>query len=219
MIRWIFLLFLVPILLLQEDKPVNLVANGDFEKGGKHPANWQKPDGLSSFWVDDPKREGKSMKFDTDVLVQEFRKRSDQMKAKAPPPARLKTPPGKRIYDTVAAHDGVGFLSDPMVVEKGVRYRLSVDARAENGKKECKPKVFVLGYFQHKGKERRGYMVYKSVKTQKEWKTYTLDFDPTGRSPAVTHIRVKLFPYWPPAIYYFDNVRIEKLPAKEEEGE
>src|SRR5262245_22522297 len=47
----------------------NLVVNGDFETGDVTPTGWQTVDGLSSFWVDDPDgRNGKVLKFDTDVL-------------------------------------------------------------------------------------------------------------------------------------------------------
>ena len=43
--------------------------NGDFEKGKESPDGWQKVDGLTTFWVDDPdKKRGKVIKFDTDVL-------------------------------------------------------------------------------------------------------------------------------------------------------
>ena len=158
------------------------------------------------------------MKLDTNVLLTEFRRRKEEMKRKKPPlPVKKAFPSPEQKYLTVAAHDGVGFFSDPIPVEKGRRYSLSVDCRAESPlKKKTEPKVFVLGYLRHGGEERRGYKTYKNCAAGKEWKTFTLEFNPTARSPQVTHIRVKLFPYWPPGTYYFDNVRIEALPDEED---
>ncbi len=193
----------------------NLVKNGGFEKGtpGKGPAGWPRPDGLCSFWVKDPIRGGMAMRFDTNVLAREFKARQEAMKQKSPPPPAPKTPVGSNDrYKTVAAGEGVGFLSDPMPVKPGQTYRLRVDCRAEGlGRLAGTPKVFVVGYFTLEGKERRAYKVYKNCLVGPGWKTYTLEFTPAGRSTRVTHMRVKLFPYWPPGVYYFDNLLIEPI--------
>lgn len=222
--------FLIPLVILlaafasdeskSNKKSANLVQNGGFEKGAarKGPEGWQRPDGLCSFWTEDPSRPGKVMKFDTNVLLEEFRQRREEMKQKDPPPPREKTPPqpGQK-YKTVAAHDGVGFVSDPIPVEKGRSYCLSVDCRGESYlKKKVTPKVFVLGYFELRGAERRGYKAHKNCPAEAKWSTHTMEFNPTARSSQVTHIRVKLFPYWPPGTYYFDNVRIEAVEMPDE---
>ena len=193
----------------------NLVKNGGFEKGdpSKGPEGWQAPDGLCSFWIKDPQRGGQVMKFDTNVPVKEFRARRAEMKLEKPPPPKAKTQVGHdQRYSTVAAHDGVAFYSDPIPVEQNRKYRLRFDCRVENeGKKIMSPKVFVVGYFDLKGEERRGYKVYKSAKAGAKWQTFTLEFTPASRSSQVTRMRVMLFPYWPPGVYYFDDVQVEAL--------
>jgi hypothetical protein len=116
-------------------------------------------------------------------------------------------------YLTVAAHEGAAYLSDPIPVEPDRGYRLRVDCRAElDGRKKMAPKVFVIGYMQVKGEERRGYQVYKSCEAGSKWRTFALEFTPSSRSSPITHLRIMLFPYWPPGVYAFDNVVLEPLP-------
>jgi hypothetical protein len=217
---------------------LNLIKNGDFEKGDEKngPLGWEKMDGLCVQWIQcdsgssirsDPSTSSESsirsghgmvMRLDTNVLATEYRKRLEEMKLEDPPPARQKTPPHpeRDKYKTVAAHEGVGFLSDPILVQQGQRYRLKVDVRAEAPPMaHWKPKVFVIGYFEHKDKERRGYKAHKSLEMDKTWRTFTFDFDPTKRTPQVTHIRIKLYAYWPPGIYFFDNVSLEPAPPRD----
>jgi hypothetical protein len=193
----------------------NLVKNGGFDDGDSRigPDGWQRPDGLCSFWIKDPKQGGRVMKFDTNVLVKEFRARRAEMDLESPPPPKAKAPVGHaQRYNTVAAHEGVAFFSDPIPVEPQRRYRLQFDCRVEDkGGRKMAPKVFVVGYFHLKGVERRGYKVYKSCEAGPDWRTFKLDFSPASRSSQVTHMRVMLFPYWPPGVYYFDNVRVEAL--------
>lgn len=194
-----------------QSKGKNLVQNGSFEEGEDSPLHWDRVDGLCTFWVADEKRGGKCIKMDTDVLLSEFRQRREEMKGKNPPPAKPKTPPAGKGYDTVAAHDGVSLCSDIVSVEEGAAYRLSVDFREGPGKRRSKvPKVFVIGYLSLKGEMRRGYKVYKNCAGSGDWQAFTLEFNPTKSSPQIQWVRVKLFAYWPPGVYFFDNVRIEK---------
>jgi hypothetical protein len=39
-----------------------------------------------------------------------------------------------------------------------------------------------------------------------------MPFRPTANTPAVKYVRVLLLPYWPPGIYYVDNVKLVEYP-------
>jgi hypothetical protein len=44
-----------------------------------------------------------------------------------------------------------------------------------------------------------------------EWRTYSRrakPFEPTKNTPSVRYVRVLVYPFWPPATYYVDNVRL-----------
>jgi hypothetical protein len=109
----------------------NLVANGDFEAGTDTPAGWQKVDGLTTFWVNDPDgKRGKVLKFDTDVLQEQgydwWVKIADGARAKDAPKKKPTTPPK---YDTLAGLDGVWYWSDFFPLEKGKAYWLTLDVK------------------------------------------------------------------------------------------
>jgi hypothetical protein len=203
----------------------NLISNGDFEAAGRGggPAGWQRPDGLTSFWVAAPGRKGKCIKIDTDVLASQFRAREDEMdRAKAegrepaPPPRRAPTTPPR--YDTVAGLDGVHFGCDPIPFEPGKRYLLEVDVRVEG---EASPKVWVKGFGEVKSRDlkRERQLWKKSLNCEKagrDWTTFRMVFPRDTAIPkAVERIRLYLYPYWPPATYYFDNVRLFEISEEE----
>jgi hypothetical protein len=130
-----FGLLLAPADTKKDEKkaPVNLVPNGDFEKGKDSPDGWQQVDGLTTFWVDDPgKKRGKVIKFDTDVLQSQgyewWLKIAKGAKAKDAPKKKPTTPPK---YDTLAGLDGVWYWSDYIPVEKGKSYWLTMDIKTE----------------------------------------------------------------------------------------
>src|SRR5262245_14307433 len=109
----------------------NLVPNGDFEGGTDTPTGWQKIDGLTTFWVNDPDgKRGKVIKFDTDVLQEQgyewWVKIADGAKAKDAPKKKPTTPPK---YDTLAGLDGVWYWSDYFPHDKGKGYRLTHDVK------------------------------------------------------------------------------------------
>src|SRR5262249_9398181 len=111
---------------------LNLIPNGDFEKGTLTPDGWQTVDGLTSFWVKDPDpAHGKVLKFDTDVLqMQAYDWWVQIAKGASPKDAPQKTPskdPNK--YDTLAAFDGAFMWSDFIPIEKGKAYWLTLDVR------------------------------------------------------------------------------------------
>ena len=132
----------------------------------------------------------------------------------------LPTPTSGPKYDTVAGVEGVPYYSDWIEVERGRSYRLEVDFRSGSGRKA--PKVFVKGYIldprRPKPYRRRvAYKKYLTCKGTEKWKTFRTVFNPTARSGEVRWIRVMIFAYWPPGIYYFDNVKVVPLDREEKE--
>jgi hypothetical protein len=212
----------------------NLVPNGDFEKPGKGgPAGWARPDGLSTFWESASGR-GKCIRIDTDVLSSEFRAREDEMeKARSagrdPPPARKKSPTKGPKYDTVAGLDGVHFTSEPIAIDPSKRYILEVLARVEGS---ASPKAWVKAYgyrssplMGEEGSRKsrdvdRERIVWKKAlvcgEAGREWKTFRMVFPRDTALPAgATSIRIQLYPYWPPATYWFDDVRLADISDEE----
>jgi hypothetical protein len=127
------------LLAAPEDKPKpspiaslgNLVPNGDFEKGTDTPESWQRVDGLTTFWINDPDgKRGKIIKVDTDVLQSQaydwWVKIAKGAKAKDAP---KKKPTVEPKYDTLAGLDGVWFWSDFIPIKKGQAYWLTIDVK------------------------------------------------------------------------------------------
>jgi len=217
---------------------VNLLPNGEFESGDGSPADWQSIDGLSSFWVDDddPQR-GKVMKFDTDVLQSQAYKWWEQIvagaKAVDAPP---KLPTVEPKYDTLAGLDGVWFYSDYVPVERNKAYWLTLDVKGPEimvwliGYPEKPDTTFgadqgALQQFLQESKgtaepQKRGRRAFIHKYTWKgqmkaggsnEWKTYSrreMPFEPTKNTPNVRYVRVLVYPYWPPGLYYVDSVKL-----------
>ncbi len=220
-----------------EGRGKNLVPNGDFEKGKKGcPLGWDRPDGLTSFWVKDPLRPGRCMRFDTDVYKWEYYKRREEMKLPHPPPPRPKTPTKGRKFNTVAGVTGVPFFSGFFPIDPRLPYKLTLEfmpGRPGLGRKKLVPKVFVKGYIRmtreiwENGKtvkrslDRVAFKIYKDLKggVPGKWKKYTLYFFPGRRNPSIRRLKVMLFPYWPPGEYFFDNVRVEPMERKKWEKE
>src|SRR3954452_9273104 len=126
----------------------NLIANGDFEAGTETPTGWQKVDGLTTFWVNDPDgKRGKVIKFDTDVLQEQgydwWVKIADGAKAKDAPKKKPTTPPK---YDTLAGLDGVWYWSDFFPIEKGKAYWLTIDIKAGATKETPDVMACLMGY-------------------------------------------------------------------------
>ena len=223
----------------------NLVTNGDFEKGKTTPDGWQNIDGLSAFWVDDPDpAHGKVIKLDTDVLQSQaydwWAKIIEDAEAKDAP---KKQPTVEPKFDTLAGLDGVWFWSDFIAVEKGKSYWLTVDVKGPGmkvfmrgypekestafGADEAAFQGWLLdraGQFKNergrtKFKQKYIWSAWMPAGGSDQWQTYSrreMPFSPTKNTPSVKYVRVMLFPYWPPATYYVDNVRL--LEVAENEG-
>jgi type II secretion system protein G len=201
------------------DGPRDLAPNGGFEAGADAPAGWQRPDGLTSFWVREGRGGGRCMRFDTDVKVDEFYARRDEMARPAPPPARPKSPTRRPDYGTVAGLDGVSFYSDFIDVAPGMRYTLAAAARAEQA--GMQPKIFLKGYAESEEEVagERGEKVRRTFRRVRwkvfldcpcgvEWRDFSATVCPTAADPEVRWVRIMLFCYWPQGTYWFDDVRL-----------
>lgn len=217
------------------DPPKNLLKNGDFEAAeGDHPAHWMQWEGsedivtgkveflngppkrfyldnLTCFWVDDPlQQNGKCLKEDSDVLLDEFRVRREAMQTAKPPPPRPKTPTKKPGYDTVGGTEGVHFYSEFLDIKPNMKYTLSVDFLPGPG--AGAPKLWIKAYKDFEGWKRVAFKKYIDLKgaSPKAWKTYAMTFNPTKHDAAheIKWMRVDLYSYWTPGTYYYDNVKL-----------
>jgi hypothetical protein len=143
-------------------------------------------------------------------------------------------------YDTLAGLDGVWYWSDFVPVEKGKAYWLSFDAKGPGlmawlvgyANKESTAFGADSAAFQEVLQEKvtgrpkdakrgfEGFIHKYSWKGQlatggsDEWRTYerrAKPFRPTQNTPRVRFVRVLILPFWPPATYYVDNVRLVEV--------
>ncbi len=221
----------------------NLIVNGDFEEGELSPKGWQTIDGLCSFWVkDSDPAHGKVLKFDTDVQqsqAYEWWPRIALGKATWKQAPR-KLPTVEPKYDTIAGNDGTWYWSDPVRIEKGKAYWLTIDVKgppilvwlvgypekpdtsfgADNGAFQDVLKEYVTGKPVEKKRNFEPFVhkyVWKGQMAaggSDTWKTYSRrskPFRPTAVTPNVRWVRVLVYPFWPPGEYYVDNVRLLEL--------
>ncbi len=192
----------------------NLLPNGNFDEGESSAANWETPDGLTSFWIFEEGR-GRILRMDTrvsnDQVLEWKNKRKTDSTAKPPEPIFPKEPLQTVANETV---EGVALDSIMIPVKPGQNYKLSVDYKGK-----LSPIVWIKGFRKH---PRNDYYT-NSYQTrlvpeggkENEWKTYSIGFNPTERSPETTKMKVRIHPYWPPAVYCFDNVRVEEITPEE----
>jgi len=214
-IRRIALLLLLPVVAATAAER-NLLVNGDFEAGpklGSKLPGWTETDDLTTFFVRDSAR-GRMLKIDTDVTIEDANARWKQMElpAEKRPKAKPKGPTKPPYYDTVGGLNGAKIYSDYIRVEPGMRYRITADVMS-NGPTV---KIFVKGYAKFQDGFRKFYQCYKNVKPATgKWSTWERTFNPTARSPKVTHIRVMPYAYWPVGQACIDNLRVERVGPEE----
>jgi hypothetical protein len=154
-------------------------------------------------------------------------------------PVRLPTREPK--YDTIAGLDGGWFWSDFIPIKPDRAYKVYVDARGPKAKVFIRgyEKVLPLSFgdeapaVQELFREPRGeatvdakgrpvkyrlryrYQTWFAVGGSDQWQTCThiKPRHPTGRelTENVRYIRITLYPYWPPADYWFDNIRVVEV--------
>ncbi len=149
-------------------------------------------------------------------------------------------------YDTIAGLDGGFYWSDPIAVKAGGAYRVYVDAKGPKAKVFIRgyvneptvsfgdeaPAVQQI-FRQARGEPdkdadgrpvryrlRYSYTTWFAVGGSDEWTTYT-HFQPRHPNNReitedVRWIRIMLYPYWPPATYQFDNIRVVEVSPEED---
>jgi hypothetical protein len=119
--------------------------------------------------------------------------------------------PGSKVFIRgYAAQPGLSFADESPAVQQLFR-----EARGEPN-------------YDAKGKQVRYFPRYKYSTwfavggNASEWKTYThaRPRHPTGREMTedVRYIRIMLYPYWPPATYWYDNIRVYEVDPEPEGG-
>ena len=104
--------------------------------------------------------------------------------------------------------------SELMDCKPGQDYKLTVDFRGDG-----KPFVWIKGFLEHPTRKVLvdGYQTrLEPLRPSKtEWRTFSIGFNPTAKSPRITKMKVRLYAYWPNGLYYFDNVRVEAITPAE----
>ncbi len=201
---------LCPMLMLAEE---NLIKNGSFDEGTEYALHWERADGLTSFFEMEEGR-GRIVKMDTQVERQQAlewnRKFKDDPTLKPP----QKKPISKKSYGTIGGVEGVMLDSALIDVKPDQDYKLTVDFKGEG-----KPFVWIKGFLMH---PRRKVLVdaYQTrlephSPSPTEWRTFSIGFNPTAKSPRITKMKVRLYSYWPNGLYYFDNVKVEEITKEE----
>ena len=189
----------------------SLVRNGGFEQtdGGdaSRPAGWDKPDGLGVQWTNSVPGDGhgKAIRMDTRVTEQ-------QMVAQWKKIGLTQWDIPKPADNAIAATYGLSYYSETIPVRSGQVYRVTFDFKGPSGG----AKVWVRGYGMLQGEMRRRYETIVNCRVSSgEWTAFSQEFHPTKFRPEVTEMKVMLYAYWPPGVYWFDNVRIEPVASGE----
>jgi hypothetical protein len=218
-VRRILFLLLLTALALGQEAERNLVPNADFDQGAEGAAKipgWTEVDGLTTFFEQAEGR-GRVLRIDTDVNLVEADVRWEEMKLPAAdrPAAKPKGATHPPKYDTVGGTTGAKIFSDYLRVEPGMRYRLRVDVKSD----APTVKIFIKGYSEFQGGFRKFYQCYKNIENPEPgWHTYERTFNPTFKSPDVSHIRVMPYAYWPPGNAWVDKVEITRVGPERREG-
>ncbi len=206
------LLLFVVALAFGEEGERNLAGNGSFDEGAPRATKvpgWTEVDGLTTFFDVTPSR-GRVLRIDTDVLLGEANARWKEMELPRSerPAARKKGPTTPPKYDTVGGTTGAKIYSDYIRVEPDMRYRLRVDVKSD----APTVKIFIKGYAKFQGGYRKVYQCYQNIENPKPgWHTYERTFNPTFRSPKVSHIRIMPYAYWPPGQAWIDRISITRI--------
>ncbi len=191
------------------DEP-NLCPGGDFEaadpKDATRPAGWDKPDGLGVQWIAAPaganlQAHGKAIRMDTSISEQRM---VAQWRKTGLTQWLIPKPGANAIAETY----GLSFYSASLPVKPGQAYRITFDFKGQSGG----AKVWVRGWGHFNGEKRRRYeKLVNCYSKDQQWVTISQTFNPTRNRPEVTEMKVMLYAYNPPGIYWFDNVKIEPV--------
>jgi len=195
-------------------KGPELARNGGFEEGDKSPTGWQRIDGLTTFWPG-AGQTGNGLKIVTDVYHDqwvEWQKKYKPGASAAEAPKAAPTAGAK--YDTVAGLYGVAFDSDPIPVRPGKAYKVSVSYKGKSDDFFF-PKLFIRGWGDVGGEKREVYDAYLALRCKtagKEWESNVRIVEiPTDTKAPVEYVKLKLYAYWPPGTFFFDNVSMKEV--------
>jgi len=191
-----------------------LVKNGGFEQGDKTPAGWQRIDGLTTFWPADGQT-GKGLKIVTDVYHDQWVEWQKKYKAGATAAEAPKaTPTSGAKYDTVAGIYGAAYDSQPIPVQPGKAYKVSLSYRGKSDDFFF-PKLFIRGWGDVKGEKRVLYDAYLALRCKtagKNWESNVRIVEiPTDTQSKIEYLVLKIYAYWPPGTFYFDNVSMKEV--------
>ena len=194
-----------------DDPPAPLLPNGDFEmadaKAPTKPSGWFQPDGLGVQWTNDPDSvvHGKCIRMNTSISEKAMVERWQQIGM-----TNFWDIP-KPTGGAIAESYGLSYYSDAIPVKPDQAYRITFDYKGKGG-----GKVWVRCYGLYEGEMRRRYeKVIPCEGRGNEWITQSAVFHPTRERPQVSEMKVMLYAYYPPGIYWFDNIRI--VPISQEE--
>jgi hypothetical protein len=192
----------------------SLLPNGTFEQAdaadGTKPAAWGKPDGLGVQWLDsgDPAH-GRVIRMDT--RVSEKAMAAQWKKAGLTNQWNIPKPAGNAIAETY----GLSLYSEPIPVERTQAYRITFAFKGPSGG----AKVWVRGWGMIQGRERRRWETWVPCASSGDrWTTGSQVFFPGKFRPEVSKMRVMLYAFYPAAIYWFDDLRIEPISPREYEA-
>ena len=190
----------------------NLVVNGSFELAdparADAPLGWDIPDGLGVQWTN--ASSGHSRAIHMDTRVPEIAMNASWVRAGLTNDWFIPHAAGNAIAETY----GLSYYSIPFAVASGVTCRVTCDVLGPSG-----AKVWVRGYGEFRGKLTRRYeTVLNCYGSGDAWRTCTQDFNPTRHRPEITEMRVMLYAYYPPGVYWFRNVHVEIVQEKPEGG-
>lgn len=183
-----------------------LVPNGGFEVADpadpNRPAGWDPPDGLGVQWAEapDPVEHGRAIRMDTSVPEKAM---EEQWRRKGLTNWHIPNAAGNAIADTY----GLSYYSAPFPAVSGATYRVSFDFRGGSG-----AKLWVRGYGVVMGRHRRLYeIVVNCPNSPDRWTSRSEEFNPTRLRPETNELKVMLYAYHPPGVYWFDNIRVEQV--------
>ncbi len=186
----------------------DILADGNFDKADAadpaRPAGWDRVDGLGVQWTTTPdSSHGRAIRMDTRLSEQAMQ--AQWIKTGLTNIWNIPKPEKNPIAETY----GLSLYSAPMPVKPGQAYRITFDFKGPSGG----AKVWVRGYGMFAGEKRRRWETYVACHAKGDgWTTCSQIFHPTKFRPDVSEMKVMLFAYYPPGVYWFDNVRLEPVP-------
>lgn len=191
----------------------NLITNGTFDAGETFAEHWERPDGLTSFFETE-EGHGRIVKMDTLVDRDQAIEWAAAFKANPTLKPPAKKPIAPSSYGSIGGNEGVMLDSELIDCKPGQNYKLTVDFKGDG-----KPFVWIKGFLVHPTRHVLvdGYQTRLEPKrpSKTEWRTFSIGFNPTAKSPRIQKMKVRLYAYWPNGLYYFDNVRVEEITAEE----